>query len=97
MKHTWKIRKTHIDGSVTVEASDNGIRSIIVKINDKWIAPEHGETDKIARLIAAAPDLLDMCKATKNYLIKKADKGGWEAALLGKIIAAIAKAEGEKP
>ena len=53
----------------------------------KPIHHQHGEADANARLIAAAPDLLAVCKDIEGFL----KRSGYDTAL---VRAAIAKAEG---
>ena len=81
-KHTpgpWVVRNMSdaMAEKFTVERlSDNGLRSVICRINDMEVCPEHGGTgsDANAALIAAAPamyreimDLLDTIRHMQHY------------------------------
>ena len=59
----WKIRKDdRYNHAYGIEKNKKGLRSIIALINDQWLCEEHGDLVANARLIAAAPDLLEACE-----------------------------------
>ena len=112
-KHTpgpWVVRNMSdaMAEKFTVERlSDNGLRSVICRINDMEVCPEHGGTgsDANAALIAAAPAMYEALKhlvkveelrlqaTTENDYVDLviADKHLQELAK-----AALAKAEGQQ-
>ncbi len=55
---------------LTVEHESGSLRSVLATVNEAHICPEHGDFLAIARLIAAAPELL----AALKKLIAVADK-----------------------
>ena len=74
-KHTpgpWVVRNMSdaMAEKFTVERlSDNGLRSVICRINDMEVCPEHGGTgsDANAALIAAAPAMYEALRAMLEH------------------------------
>lgn len=94
MKHTagqWHFEPNDFNG----EHDDSAPGSIM---SDEWyIATIEGgieEAEANARLIAAAPDLLEACRYM-HTLLRDMGHGGLAGAILGEN--AIAKAQGERP
>lgn len=59
-KGEWIVREWVTSGQRTVEVADGGLRSKIAVICDSHLCEEHGGSiEANARLIAAAPELLD--------------------------------------
>ena len=110
-KHTpgpWVVRNMSdaMAEKFTVERlSDNGLRSVICRINDMEVCPEHGGTgsDANANLIAAAPAMYEAlkhaamslhhphCKAKGEY---SAQPERYCSCHVQKAKAALAQAEG---
>ena len=87
--HEWEAVK-RAPRVVKVEVRALDLRSVIAEVRDNDLCPEHGGGyESNARLIAAAPDLLEMLKAVRSG-ITWADY----PELLDEVDAAIAKAEG---
>lgn len=62
-KHTPGPWTTYtLNDSVNVEYCDDNLRSIIARVREADLCPEHGTTEANARLIAAAPELLEELK-----------------------------------
>jgi hypothetical protein len=77
------------------EVSDNPRETTIVGKNGSFICEvqTHLLEEELAnaRLIAAAPELLDACKKVKSYLISHPDN--WNTGVLHTLYLAIKKAE----
>lgn len=101
MKHTngkWEVTpafSTSGNGEWTVWERESGIY-----ICETWTIGDHpcAEEEANARLIAAAPELLEAAKKMREYL-ELVGCGSYQGdmAMLDIIRAAIAKAEGEEP
>jgi len=76
----------------TIERVTDGLRSVICRINDMEVCPEHGGTGSgaNARLIAASPDLLQVCKD----FVLLADLHDWEGAAIDHARTVIKQATG---
>ena len=84
--------------------SADGLRSILARVNDWDICPEHGDPSQVAHLIAAAPELLAALEDAVAYLEANRPKGNirdiftelnqYENAVMKPARAAIAKATG---
>lgn len=91
MGHTpgpWKV-EIDSDGSVLIMCSDGAHRYYIGDMEDTCT-----ECHANARLIAAAPDLLEACRAFIEADMQWTDVAN---AVLEQMEAAIAKAEGREP
>lgn len=75
--------------------SDENLRSHICRIFDASLCPEHGESQANARLIAAAPELLEALEKARDELRGLPHSLGYEFTHLQEINSAIAKAKGE--
>ena len=76
---------------VSIEKVSDGIRSVIAETFYQKLADEHGgDYQANARLIAAAPDLLQVAK---DFLLL-AQLHDWEGAAIDFAKATLAKAEG---
>lgn len=111
MKHTpgqWIIRynspsvefhgKREGFQSLTVEKVGDGLRSIVAELDNWKLCDEHGDILSNARLIAAAPELLEALKDAE-FLLRKAGQiaGPMQDSFLRSASdarAAISKAEG---
>jgi len=100
MKHTpgpWKIWVDDF-GIICVESKDTIIANNLLDTNDKDLSPEEiEEYTNNARLIAAAPDLLEACKYVVSWH-REHDSGEGELYGLDFVttcISAIAKATKE--
>jgi hypothetical protein len=103
-KHTpgpWKLIKTDRN-DIVVSYSDGGLRSHIATCHNQLLCEEHGNLLANARLIAAAPDMLEALKAIFNYdwhdelnELHGEDETN-EAKVLKQVRAAIARAEGKE-
>lgn len=85
-KHTpgpWVVDRTHPELERNVVWSGDQIIASVV--ND-----QHGNADANARLVAAAPELLEALR----YMVANAEAEGWSEMMLADATAAIAKAEG---
>ena len=98
-KHTpgpWVVRNMSdaMAEKFTVERlSDNGLRSVICRINDMEVCPEHGGTgsDANAALIAAAPAMYEA------LLLVLDDFGGdYKGPTIDAVRAALAQADGKQ-
>ena len=64
-RHTpgpWKIEQG-TNGDAVITHSDTELRSHVARIYAATLCPEHGTVEDNARLIAAAPDLLEALQA----------------------------------
>ena len=86
-----------IEGEWDYSKKEDTAIGIAITINGDMVAVVDGDDDEaeaIARLIAAAPDLLAACKVMVSYI----ESNDWEAEFadpMPSIIAAIAKAQPE--
>lgn len=101
-KHTpgpWRLGGDGIYGQSRLVGGDE-VRQCVCHIGAAGIYrndrnAELLECDANARLIAAAPELLEACKAAKKLLEPDLIEPG--RRVFWKLVAAIAKAEGNKP
>ena len=99
-KHTpgpWIVRNMSdaMAEKFTVERlSDNGLRSVICRINDMEVCPEHGGTgsDANAALIAAAPAMYEAIRKVIEHRVKEYLDNTIEPYC--SLVAALAQAEG---
>ena len=97
-KHTpgpWVIRQNG-GSQVSIEKSENGIRSIIAETYYSKLADEHGGNyEANARLIAAAPDMLAALRIASLICAKQTSLSYADRREAHEIVMnAIAKAEG---
>jgi len=94
-KHTpgpWKTRRGYIDEEqVEVYPLNSKVKRPALPSEIATVSDAYPEMRANARLIAAAPDLLEACKAMRDA---RADSYNEIVAGMEKIEAAIAKAEG---
>lgn len=83
----WQHNKYNGEDSIY---SWDGIK---IAIPEMWTEDEQGESEANARLIAAAPELLEACKEIVRRINENT---GEEILALGQLQAAIAKAEGRQ-
>lgn len=94
----WNVRNHGDTNLYTVEQTDGQLRSIIAEIREAWLCPEHvgdgNQAPRIARLIAAAPEMLEALKQANEQL---GNDPRWKVSTLrlDVIRAAIAKATGQ--
>lgn len=74
-----------------IRADSDGMRSWIGKVNGNLIATDHGSPETIARLLAAAPDLLEALQA----ILAQGDRSRSCVDVYKMTHAAIAKATGQ--
>ena len=95
-KHTegpWVIEPDHRVGSITITHESQGLRSHVAVLPKMTLCEEHGMIEANARLIAAAPDLLEALEAlTEEAFV---NMSGGRGHLIDDARAAIAKAKGE--
>lgn len=96
-KHTpgpW--RKGNANYCHKIFAGDQAIAEVWGSTRGRRISARHAEAQSNARLIAAAPEMLDVLKATYTMLFNEglAESQPWVNRGLDQIRAAIAKAEG---
>ena len=108
MKHTqgpWEIRATRIDDNAFISDiqapnQDNPSQSgSNPTVATTWYRPDDGEAEANARLIAAAPDLLEALNELVNWFgMDRSDWDGWEGVneVLDSASNAIAKATGKE-
>lgn len=94
-KHTpgpWAISG---DETVTVRDTQDGYVALLGWLKGRHIGPcrSAAEVYANARLIAAAPELLEACEG----LLGLAERDGWLHVAVNAARAAIAKAKGEQP
>jgi hypothetical protein len=84
MKHTkgpWVVREMYrgIDGGYTIEHISEGLRSVVAELNEWWLCAEHGGcgAPSNARLIAAAPDMLEACKEAEDMFAQYGEMYGF--------------------
>ena len=109
-KHTpgpWETGKQNGHGGISIEANINAqIATVYLGIissnwkrgKETFARPENAEALANARLIAAAPELLEACEAALNYMINNARSYGGDENEFPSVIKlrdAIAKATGE--
>lgn len=97
-KDTWAVDHTFLIHDQTTHRWETNIVSFL----DKWIATAHSDTEEgaiqIARLLAAAPDLLEALKNMVREwveIVGDEDVNGTPADTLEHAKAAIGKAEGK--
>ncbi len=64
VKGPWVIQRDYRydQDAYSIERKGDGLRSIVALMNDNWVCEEHGDLLSTARLIAAAPDMLQAVK-----------------------------------
>ncbi len=90
---------THTPGPWVVKHDEKGLPFIGVK-SDPWTyngtIASVDTSEKDARLIAAAPEMLEMCKLLEECMETIDGKDGYDASYeLAKVRAVLAKVEGE--
>lgn len=94
----WRVTGGGRDMLTVSHHPGDGLGSHIARLADAWLCDEHGGSiDANARLIAAAPDLLDALTAlTRRVQLANAEGDPIASALIPDCLAAIAKATGEQ-
>ena len=100
----WKVRVSH-NGALrgySIEHEDETLRSIVARNWEHELCEEHGNSLPNARLIAAAPELLEVLVDVQTWLetnlrLGKINCGtaNRESDLVSQLSAAIAKATGQ--
>jgi hypothetical protein len=66
----WTVERTNAKDFI-IRHEDGGITSHVARLYDMALCEEHGDIESNARLIAAAPELLDalklMCEAVREH------------------------------
>ena len=91
----WRVAEGRIVDSATIYHGEpgSGIVSHVARVHASWICPEHGgNVEANARLIAAAPDLLDALKEAADYIATTIGHRGGD--IMEAADAAISKAGG---
>jgi hypothetical protein len=90
----WHLHKSESD--FVIVHSDGENRSHVAKLFDSTLCEEHGSISANARLIAAAPDLLDLLEAAAARVQIANDEGeSILSAWLPDALSTLRKAKGE--
>jgi len=97
MEHTkgkWTIRYENNLTAIVTLSGEMQLSLFSSKLNPP-LNCDLQEWEANARLIAAAPDLLDACKKAAGYVLACVDPTSWAGRVYEEITDAIAKAESE--